>query len=534
MLNLETQKVLGRTYLNSNQIGEALEICSSILREHPEDVDSLVFLGDCFLADGDCANAFQVYRLALELSEDKHEVEQRLVLAKAELSLPNNRLVNSNPTRSAIIQHLGRRLEAGVEFEEQELSHAAGLLEKVTNSDQPASVIVKQINDIERLILALIELNIREAQANGSRSLVAQLQTLMQDVQSAMPVSFDQHINNFLSENPGEVKILLLADDIANMDTPFDLALSMMEYIGYQFEFSSDTSADQLELYDLVLAHNPHHNLSKVKVLAACSGHNIPIVLYVDDDFGNMPETDRNYGSLAINDSDTVKNLEVVLALSDQICVPSDGLANRFRQRGYKVGVIPPGWDQKDLKWTGEFKSDNDWIDIGWVGPQDELADVAGIKRVILRVLEQFPQTRLVIGDSSDVYKIFDSLDENRRIYLPDMDGVDQPHVIRQMDILLMPLRSTPFNETKTDKRLMEAGILEKPWIASSISSALGWAEGGLIANNIDDWYAHLLEMITNPSMRSTLAQEGNQKATAREVNVWGNKWRDVMYSVLA
>ena len=54
---LKVRKIIGRTYLNDNRLEEALDVFSGILRDYPQDVESLVILGNLYLASGDGKSA---------------------------------------------------------------------------------------------------------------------------------------------------------------------------------------------------------------------------------------------------------------------------------------------------------------------------------------------------------------------------------------------------------------------------------------------------------------------------------------------
>jgi len=86
------------------------------------------------------------------------------------------------------------------------------------------------------------------------------------------------------------------------------------------------------------------------------------------------------------------------------------------------------------------------------------------------------------------------------------------------VDILLVPMRDTPFNRCQSDRRLVEAGARRLPWIASPIPAFITWETGGLIADTPDEWFSHLGQLILDPDLRSTLGQAGWRKAESREM----------------
>jgi glycosyltransferase involved in cell wall biosynthesis len=152
---------------------------------------------------------------------------------------------------------------------------------------------------------------------------------------------------------------------------------------------------------------------------------------------------------------------------------------------------------------------------------------------MILRVLREFPHTQLVIGGDAQVYQLFDRLPESRRLFLPPVLPEDYPYLLGQVDILLVPMRDTVYNRTRSDRRLMEAGIRGIPWVASALPAYSRWKEGGLIANAAEEWVLHLRQLIDDPKLRTMLGQQGIQKAEEREMNKVGEMWQSTIEKVL-
>jgi tetratricopeptide (TPR) repeat protein len=62
---LKVRKIVGRTYLNENRLAEALEIYSKILLDFPNDLETSLILGNCYLASGDGKTAKKLYLQAI-------------------------------------------------------------------------------------------------------------------------------------------------------------------------------------------------------------------------------------------------------------------------------------------------------------------------------------------------------------------------------------------------------------------------------------------------------------------------------------
>jgi glycosyltransferase involved in cell wall biosynthesis len=152
---------------------------------------------------------------------------------------------------------------------------------------------------------------------------------------------------------------------------------------------------------------------------------------------------------------------------------------------------------------------------------------------MVVRVMREFPHVCIVIGGDPDVYRLFDTLPETRRIFLPSINSEDYPYLLRQIDILLAPFRNTPFNSSMSDHLLVDVGALGIPWIGSPINSQVNWASGGLIANTHDEWHTYLRQLIMDNELRATIGAAGIKKSATRKMSLIIPQWLDVIQRVL-
>jgi glycosyltransferase involved in cell wall biosynthesis len=152
---------------------------------------------------------------------------------------------------------------------------------------------------------------------------------------------------------------------------------------------------------------------------------------------------------------------------------------------------------------------------------------------MVLRVLREFPHAQLVIGGDAQVYQLFDRLPESRRMFLPPVQAEEYPYLLGQVDILMVPLRDTPFNRARSDRRLMEAGARRVPWVASPIPAYITWEAGGLIAYSAEDWVSHLRQLILDADLRTSLGQAGWRKAEQREMSHIAKLWIEIIEETL-
>ncbi len=59
-----------------------------------------------------------------------------------------------------------------------------------------------------------------------------------------------------------------------------------------------------------------------------------------------------------------------------------------------------------------------DTLNIGVMAITGQLSDIAEVRRGIVRVIREFPQTRLVVTGDADAYRLFDNLPEGKTCFL--------------------------------------------------------------------------------------------------------------------
>jgi tetratricopeptide (TPR) repeat protein len=83
-VDLDARKALGRSHLEGDRIEEAIQVYARILRDYPDDIESYIILGDCYLADADANAALLLYSQALEHDPENAEIHRRVRLARNE------------------------------------------------------------------------------------------------------------------------------------------------------------------------------------------------------------------------------------------------------------------------------------------------------------------------------------------------------------------------------------------------------------------------------------------------------------------
>ena len=516
---LSTLRDQARSCLKSNKVDSAIRIFAKILKSDPDDVESLLFLGDGYLIAGDHNPAMFLYRQAERLSPEQKDIQQRIKMLLS-MGVEFLDVLDNNPMDYISIDRLIKKL-TGTEnkITEKEVERAESLLNEFLKSESPAESVSSHIGEIDTLIPAFIELNVRQAKAEGKMDLVESLKALLTEL------LIQEGLDNVI-QSP-RLPSVVTAKKKRILLTGYDSSESFYRLHNYKkalsqtdFELivkSKLTHSNEEEKIDLLIARNPHASSSLVKRIASCALENIPVVIDIDTDFNQLPLKHPDFEKLGLKNQKIRRSYHALLELANCINVPSEAFSERLKNQGFNSQYLPETWDMDDKLWL-KTSQERKTFNLGLVVTPGQIEDVAMIRRMIIRILREFGFARLVIYGDLRVYQLFDGIHDDRKLFLPPAEREDYPYLFSQMDILLSPLQNTPFNQLKTDRRLLEAGIRKIPWVASPMKSYMTWGKGGLLAETQESWYSQIKRLIMDPSLRVMLGEKGYQLALNREM----------------
>lgn len=534
LTELQRLRDLGRYYLHHDMVAQALHTYAVLLEKFPEDVATLVVMGDSYLMAGDAPAALDIYQTALKYGPDRKDLQQRIELARESGPSEDSIAGGFPPLHSQAINRLAERLTGKpLVIDEEQIRRAAEILEKTIHSESPAASVSEHLEEIDSLLPAILELNIRQARSQGRSDLAAELaelqRGLLNDLNSGSDTSDDSPIQNLLpAEEKSPLTVVLLSEASHFSPLRSTVIKTALESAGIRVEEKRDDISIPLEGYDLVIAHNPHANPLFMKALAAWAGSGNPVLVDMDTDFRMI--SPGQAGSISLNQGNLsdVRIFTAALQLADVLTFPSTQAALQFSHEGYQAFTVPDGWSEKNSLWMKSNKTSSR-LNLGIFTEPGNLAGVASIRRAVIRVLREFPQVRLVVSGDPDVYPLFDSIPDTRRVYLPPTEPDDYPYLLAQADIHLFPMQKDERSNLESDRRFMEAGIRKTTWVGSPIPAAEEWIAGGLISLSMDDWYTNIKELIQDSDMRAKLAQEGYKKAQSREAKKMAGVWQSAI-----
>jgi len=532
--------------LNAGRVEEALQVFTRILIDQPDDIDSYLFLGDCYLSDGDGDTALMLYSQALEHAGDNPDVRRRIRAAQLEclqrwnsaapgpsLNLP----LDDVPSNPAPVRELLQRLNPGPSrVTERDVVKAATLLQEIVQSQHPAKLVAERLDEIDRLLPALLELNIRQARADGRPELATALQNLLNNIQLQLEVECEQgpgsEAEPAAPRRAEGMRVLFLEPEGFEPSPRLRLAAEALNELGCRTVAASALPPEGMEAFDVAVFNLPHCQESLMEAMAACTAARKPVVLNLEADYEQLPTAHPAYPRLGLDGAGRSRAYATSLVLAERVCVPSEALAERLNLSPDRVTYIPDGWSSWNELWE-KPRPQHHTLNLGWVGEPGELEDVFSIRRMVIRVMREFPHVRLIIGGDPQIYHLFDPMPESRRLFLPAVSQEDYPYLFGQIDLLLVPHLPTAFNRTLSDRRVMEAGIRSIPWVASPIPAYQAWKAGGLLADTPEDWHTHLRQLVLDDGLRASLGRAGRSQAEGRKLSRLGAFWLEMLFDTM-
>lgn len=202
-------------------------------------------------------------------------------------------------------------------------------------------------------------------------------------------------------------------------------------------------------------------------------------------------------------------------------------LAEKLRERGKTVYVVPNRLSQQDVVWAKEAReskeSNGGVIRIGYLsGTASHNKDFATITPALMRLLDRFPEVRLVLVGPLDIdeslQKHADRIE--RKTFVPRKELFS---VIASLDINLAPLEvGDSFCESKSELKFFEAGIVGVPTVAAATQTfreAIHDGEDGYIAITKEEWEDKLVKLIRDGSFRRQMGEAAYRTSFSRYTN---------------
>jgi glycosyltransferase involved in cell wall biosynthesis len=239
------------------------------------------------------------------------------------------------------------------------------------------------------------------------------------------------------------------------------------------------------------------------------------VVWECDDDLF----THRSYMAAAWNEEEKARwstwvgRARRIVRRSDALFVSVPRLKTRALsvvRQGTPIFVVP---NLIDLDWWAQILNvtprTTEGLTVGWVGAKRNKADLGEMLEAWRVIVKERPDVQFVTAGYD--FDVFDEVvPDGRRTHVPWMPLEEYPAAYKQVDIGCAPLAPTLFNGCKSPIKVMEYAAAGASVVASPTVFADHFSpEGALrIANNVDEWTQHLLDLIDNEAARKKAAED--------------------------
>lgn len=199
-------------------------------------------------------------------------------------------------------------------------------------------------------------------------------------------------------------------------------------------------------------------------------------------------------------------------------------LADRLREKGKKVFIVPNRLSQKDVKIANKLqiidhKFQSDKIRIGYFsGTISHNKDFATINDALLIIMERHSNAELVLVGPLDIENKLNKFSDRIRQF-PYVPREKHFKNIANVDINIVPLENSPFCEAKSELKFFEAGIVGVPTVATANKThleAISDGVNGFVAKNTDEWVDKLNRLIVDKNLRRQMGEKARNKTLER------------------
>jgi len=265
--------------------------------------------------------------------------------------------------------------------------------------------------------------------------------------------------------------------------------------------------------------------------LAKHKGKRPLLVIELDDDLLNVDRANR--ASEFYDNPYAKANLISNLQVADLVTVSTEPLAEAMRRYNPNVVVLPNCIPSQMLSWQPGCYSDR--FTIGWQGSPTHDADWAAAADPVRRWFNRAKKAGLQVEMHTygAVPETFPQVTPHRHTkwnpdiarYYPSLDW----------HVALAPLAPSIFNNSKSDLRVLEAGMLGFPVVGSNVVAyhdSIKHGANGFLVSQPSDWGKHLQALAQDPDLRQRMAQAGREFAATRTVEANAHRWLEAYGAV--
>ena len=287
-------------------------------------------------------------------------------------------------------------------------------------------------------------------------------------------------------------------------------------------EIDGVDSIEFIKRFDLVVGNRTMSKiLESKKVAEKIKKSGVKFVLDMDDDF-QLPTNHILYNvskrdGIGADVKDSIKYADVITCTHQLL---ADEITKEFgKKETYLIPNGLPNFAQFEPKtFTSDFKAV-----FGWSGSITHFDDIMLMHDSLLALYTDYrykDSFKMIYGGYAKgdgeseamlgVLSCKGKASESNFEIFPSTDVHNYAYFYDKINVALIPLKNTRFNNMKSNLKLLEAGFKKKAVIVSDVHpyNTLLTDKNCLIAKNKHDWYKQMVKLIRNPNMIEDLAEQ--------------------------
>lgn len=232
--------------------------------------------------------------------------------------------------------------------------------------------------------------------------------------------------------------------------------------------------------------------------------------------------------------TDASQVIKTSMNIADMVTTTTKHLQRRLKKHNENVVVLPNYLDLETWDLSPKHNNTSDRIRIGWAGSITHLDDLQSIAPIIKKILDDFPNTELVLVGEPRAADIFEGYKVECMLGVPFEAWPKKLHSLR-LDIGIAPLRTTSFNQCKSNIKFLEYSIAKIPGVYSKIVYGYNKIEPrrGTIAYDDNQWYWGLRNYIYSENLRKDVASNAYSFVKSwynieKEVDQWAEAYKSL------
>jgi glycosyltransferase involved in cell wall biosynthesis len=277
---------------------------------------------------------------------------------------------------------------------------------------------------------------------------------------------------------------------------------------------------------DLLIIQRPLDN-AMTSVIKQAKKQGIATIVELDDDMGNIHKDNAAYDKVYGYKWSGDQWIQAAVAEADLMTVSTPAL-ERYATHGRSAvlrNCVP------DSIFDVKVEPSAEWPRVGWSGSvQTHPTDLQETRGAIGEVLKSNELSFSVIGDGEKVARYLKLDGKVSKLWATGWVPIDMYYeaVNQFIDIGIVPLEISPFNQAKSALKGLEFAALGIPFIASPTREYERMEAYGIgkIAKTPGDWRRHLQRMIDRPEETKRIGLEYRDKIKAEHTySVNAPKW---------